>query len=376
VQSRVGEEIKAWGGSKVLLHYGGGSVVRSGLLAQVEEALTAAGLEYYKLGGAQPNPRLSLVREGIALCREKGIDFILAVGGGSAIDSCKSIAVGVKYDGDVWDFYDKKAVPQDALPHANILTIAAAGSETSSSNVITNEDGWIKKGLETPFNRPKFTCMNPELLYTLPAYQTASGVVDIMMHTLDRYFSPGGVNEMTDRIAETLLKNVVQYGALCVKEPENYTARSEIMWAGSLSHNHLTGLGRKGDWAPHQIEHELSGKYDVAHGAGLASVWNAWARYVYKADVMRFARYAVNVWGVGMNYENPEETAIAGIEATVNFFASIGMPVTTTQLLGFTTSEEDMREMAHKCAHFGKRTIGSIKVLQEEDIYNVYVNAR
>ena len=375
VENQVGKEIKAHGGTKVLVHFGGGSVKKSGLLDRVEAALKAEEISYVMLGGAQPNPRLALVHEGVALCKKENVDFVLAVGGGSAIDSAKGIAVGALYDGDVWDFYEGIYKPTKALPHANILTLAATGSETSQSSVITNENGWLKKGSDSPVNRPVFTLLNPELLYTLPPFQTASGVVDIMMHTLDRYFSKGGINEVTDRIAEAILRTTIQYGKVCMEDPTNYDARSEILWAGSISHNGMTGLGRAGDWACHQIEHELSGMFDITHGAGLAAVWGSWAYYVYKEDIMRFARYGANVWGLNLNYENPEETAIAAIEATKDYFKSISIPTTTTELLGRATTEEEMREMAVKCTFFGRRTVGSTKVLGEQDIYEIYKGA-
>ncbi len=376
VENSVGSEIKKWGGSKVLIHYGSGSIIKSGLLSRVESSLKEEGLEYVTLGGVVPNPRLSLVREGIELCRAEKVDFILGVGGGSAIDSAKAIALGVLYDGDVWDIFDGKVLPSKALPHCNIITLAATGSETSSSAVITNEEGWLKKGHNSEFNRPKFTLLNPELQFTLPSYQTACGIVDIMMHTMDRYFSPGGINEISDRIAEALLRTVIQYGRVAMKDPTNYEARSELLWAGSLSHNHLTGLGRMGDWAPHQLEHELSGKYDVAHGAGLAAIWPSWARYVYKEDVMRFARFACNVWGLHLNYENPSETALRGIEVTAEYFRSLNMPTSITELLGREATIEEMKDMAIKCTFYGKRTIGNFKVLKEEDILAIYKSSK
>lgn len=378
VETKVGAELKTWGATKVLIHYGGGSVIRSGLMATVEASLSEAGLGYVKLGGALPNPRLGLVHEGIELCRSEGVDFVLAIGGGSAVDSAKSIALGVPYDGDVWDFYDGKGAPKTSLPHANIITLAATGSETSASNVITNEDGMLKRGVTTDFNRPAFTLMNPELLYTLPAYQTSCGVVDILMHTFERYLShaPEGVTEVTDRIAEAVMRTVIQYGPVSLKDPSDYTARSEVMWAGSLSHNTLTGLGRKMDWASHQMEHELGGMFDVAHGAGLAAIWGAWARYTCDADPMRFARFAVNVWGLNMNYDDPMETAQAGIVATETFFKSIDMPISIGEMLPDTTVTEDqIQELARKCTFFGKRTIGGMKVLAHDDIANIYRNA-
>ena len=376
VDRNAGVEIKACGGTRVLIHFGGSSAKKSGLLDRVEASLKAVGIEYITLGGVVPNPRLSLVHEGIELCRKEGVDFIIAVGGGSVIDSSKAIALGAKYDGEVWDFYDGIAEPKNTLPTANILTLAASGSETSKNTVITNENGWIKKGYGNSMCRPRFTMMNPELTYTLPAYQTACGIVDIMMHTLERYFSPGGCNEMTDRIAEDVLKTVVQFGRIAMKDPMNYVARSEVMWAGSLSHNDLTGLGRAGDWASHQLEHELGGYYDVAHGAGLASVWGAWARYVFKADVMRFARYGVNVWGLAMNYDNPEETALEAIRVTEEYFTSIGMPVTIKELLGKEISDEVIAELAQKCTYFGKRKIGSFVVLDKPQIIDIYTSVR
>ncbi|WP_409967030.1 iron-containing alcohol dehydrogenase [Bengtsoniella intestinalis] len=370
VEEKVGAELKAWGATKVLIHFGGGSVIRSGLMARVEASLNEAGLPFVSLGGALPNPRLSLVYEGIELCRKEGVDFVLAIGGGSAVDSAKGIAQGVPYDGDVWDFYSGKA-PTTALPHANIITLAATGSETSNSNVITKEEGMLKRGCNTDWNRPRFTLMNPELLYTLPPYQTSCGVVDILMHTFERYLSPntGDVSEVTDRIAEAIMRTVIQYGPVCLEKPDDYTARSEVMWAGSISHNHMTGLGRKTDWASHQMEHELGGMYDVAHGAGLAAVWGSWARYVCDEDVMRFARFAVNVWGLNMNYDDPKETALAGIVAAEDFFRKMEMPVSIGEMLpDVTITDETIEELAVKCTFFGKRTIGGMKRLGKEDI--------
>lgn len=372
VENCVGEEVKARGASKLLVHFGGGSVKKSGLLDRVEASLKAAGVNYVLLGGVQPNPRLTLVREGIDLCRKEKVDMILAVGGGSTIDSAKAISLGVPYGGDVWDFYEGKAKPSSVLPTCSILTIAAAGSETSANSVITNEDGWMKRGFGNDMMRPVFTLMNPELLYTLPVYQTACGVVDIIMHTFERFFSPGGINEVTDRIAEAILRTVMQYGAVCVSDPQNYEARSEVMWAGSLSHNQITGLGRVTDWATHQLEHELGGMFDVAHGAGLAAMWGSWARYVYKNDAMRFARYGVNVLGLNLNYENPEETALAAIAVTETYFKSIGMPVSIPELMGRALTEDEMKELAVKCTTFGKRKIGGLVKLGEQEILDIY----
>lgn len=374
-ESRVSEELKALGGSRVLVVYGGGSVKKSGLLQRVENSLKESGLWFTELGGVCPNPRLGPVYEGIEICRRERIDILLAIGGGSTIDTVKAISIGVPYDGDVWDFYSGKAMPTAAVPTANIVTIAAAGSETSSSSVITKEGGMIKRGHNSAFIRPKVTFMNPELLYTLPPYQTACGVADIMMHTFERYFTTSGENEMTDRIAEALLRTTMQYGIECLKDPCSYQARSEIMWAGSLSHNHLTGLGRNQDWATHQLEHELGGMFDVAHGAGLTAVWGSWARYVYKNDVMRFARYGVNVLGLNMDYDHPAETALRAIEATEEYFVKLGMPISIPQLMNRTLTEEEIKELSVKCTFFGKRTIGNLMVLGEKEISDIYTMA-
>ena len=371
-EKQVGEEIRSWGGSRVLVHFGGGSVRRSGLLDRVTASLEAAGLTCFLLGGVVPNPHLSLAREGIKLCRREKIDFLLAVGGGSAIDSAKCIALGVPYEGDVWDFYARKAEPAAALPVAAIPTLAAAGSETRSSSVITKEEGVLKRGFNHALIRPRFTLMNPELLYTLPAYQTACGVTDIMMHTFERYFSPGGENEMTDRIAEALLRTVIQYGPVCIKEPENYQARSEIMWAGSLSHNDLTGLGAPKDFAPHQLGHELSARFDFAHGATLSAVWGSWAAYCWKTNPARFAQYGVKVWGLDPAGKTQEELAQEAISRTVDFFRSLGMPTSLVELGCGLQTEEELEELARRCTFYGQRTIGAFRVLGYEDILEIY----
>lgn len=374
-EKNVGSELKAWNAKKVLVHFGGSSAKKSGLLDRVQESLKQAGIEYVLFGGAVPNPRLSLVNEGAALAKKENVDFVLSVGGGSSIDSGKGIAMAAVYDGDVWDIYTGKVMQTASLPTANILTIAAAGSETSEHTVLTKDEEGRKIGYGNELCRPKFTIMNPELTYTLPPYQTSCGVVDIMMHTLDRYFSNGGYNEVTDRIAEQIMKTTVEYGRLALKEPENYQARSELMWAGSLSHNDLTGLGREGDFAPHMLEHELSGMFDVAHGAGLAAVWGWWARYVYKQDAMRFARYGVAVWNLPMDYENPENTALQAIEETENYFRSINMPVSIKELLGRTVTEAEIDEMADKCVDYGNKTIGNFMVLEKQQVVEIYNSA-
>ena len=374
-ESQAGALIKEQKGTKVLVHYGTGSVKRSGLLDRVYAALDEAGIAYVSLGGAVPNPRLSLVYEGIELCKKESVDFILAVGGGSAIDSAKAIGYGVKYDGDVWDLYLKKEPPKDMLPLGVILTIAATGSEMSNSSVITNEEGWLKRGLNSDLSRPRFAILNPELTYTLPEYQTMSGCTDILMHTMERYFSHEMDTDLVDGMAESLLRSVMRAAKVLLKDPKNYNARAEVLWAGSLSHNGLTGCGRTGDWACHQLEHELGGMFDVAHGAGLAAVWGSWARYVYKENVARFAKFAVNVMGVAYDYADPEKTVLEGIEAMENFFRSIHMPVSIREL-GVELNEEQIKELAYKCSYMDQRTIGGIKKLAREDIARIYEMAK
>ncbi|MCI8558608.1 MAG: iron-containing alcohol dehydrogenase [Lachnospiraceae bacterium] len=374
-EKRAGELIKEQKGSKVLVHYGTGSVKKSGLLDRVYAALDGEGISYVSLGGAVPNPRLSLVYEGIELCKKEGVDFILAVGGGSAIDSAKAIALGTKYQGDVWDLYLKKASARDAIPLGVILTIAATGSEMSDSTVITNEEGWLKRGLHSDLIRPHFAIMNPELTYTLPEYQTMSGCTDILMHTMERYFSHEMDTDLVDGMAESLLKSVMRAAKVLLKDPKNYNARAEVLWAGSLSHNGLTGCGRAGDWACHQLEHELGGMFDVAHGAGLAAVWGSWARYVYKDDMARFAKFAVNVMGAAYDYADPEKTVLEGIEAMENFFRTIHMPVSIREL-GVELTDEQIKELAYKCTYMDQRTIGGIRKLGKVDIARIYEMAR
>lgn len=374
-ESQVGALVKEQGCKKVLVHYGSGSVKRSGLLDRIFASLTEAGVEYTELGGAVPNPRLSLVYQGIELCRKEGVDFVLAVGGGSAIDSAKGIAYGVPYEGDVWDFYGKKLPISAALPIGVVLTLAATGSEMSNSSVITNEDGWLKRGSNSDLGRPRFAVLNPELTYTLPEYQTMSGCVDIMMHTLERWFSHEKDTSLTDYLAEGVLKTVMQAAKVLLKDPQNYDARAEVMWAGSLSHNGLTGCGRAGDWACHQLEHELSGMFDVAHGAGLSAVWGSWARYVYKSDPDRFAKLFVDVLGVPYDYADPERTVLAGIEAMEEFFRSIRMPVSLGEL-GVEPSDEQIKELAYKCSFQETRTIGGVQKLGRADMEEIYRMAR
>ena len=378
-EREVGQLVKAYGGTKVLVHFGGGSVKRSGLLDRVLASLDEAGIAHVELGGVVPNPRLSKVREGIELGKAEGVDFLLAVGGGSVIDSAKAIGYGMCYDGDVWDFYEGKAVPAGCLPIGCVLTIAAAGSEMSCSSVISNEDGWKKRGVNNDLSRARFAIMNPELTYTLPAYQTASGCVDILYHTIERYFSGEETVEPTDYMAEGLMRTILEMAPKAIADPTDYESHAAIMWCSSLSHNGLTGAGRGGrgrvgDWASHQLEHELSGMFDVTHGAGLAAVWGAWSRYVMPAAPARFARFARNVMGVQMEGDD-SAVALAGIEAFENFLRSIDMP-TNIRELGLELTDEQIDELSWKCTFFGKRAIGSVKVLELEDIKAIYHMAK
>lgn len=371
----TGKLVKEQGAKKVLVHYGGGSVERSGLLERVYRSFEQEGIEYTSLGGVVPNPRLSLVQEGIQLCREQGVDFILAVGGGSVIDSAKAIGYGVLYEGDVWDFFTGKAEASVFVPVATVLTIAAAGSEMSSSCVITNEEGWVKAAYGNDLSRCKFSVMNPELTYTLPDYQTQCGVVDILMHTMERYFTLEPGTELTDSLAEGLMRTVIHHGKLLKRDPKNYNSRAQIMWAGSLAHNDLTGCGTVGDYATHMIEHELSGMFDVAHGAGLSSVWGSWARYVYKDRPERFAQFAIQVLGVPGDYFDLEKTALEGIYEMENFYRLIDMPVSLKEL-GVEPTDAQIEEMAKKACHNGKKDLGNFKTLKTNDVIEIYNMAR
>lgn len=370
-EEQTGALVRAQGCKKALIHYGGGSAVRSGLLGRVKASLDQAGVAYTELGGVVPNPRLSLVYRGIELCRKEGVDFILAVGGGSVIDSSKAIAYGLAEDADVWELYDRTRRAKACLPVGAVLTIAAAGSEMSNSSVITRDEGGIKRGYNDDLCRPRFAVMNPELTATLPPYQTASGCVDILMHTMERYFTPNGTMAITDSIAEGLMRTVMDKAAVLRDDPQNYDARAEIMWAGSLSHNGLTGCGGDGgDWAPHGLEHEMGGMFDVTHGAGLAAVWGSWARYVYRDCLDRFVKFAVNVMGVAGS-GTPEDIALAGIEAMEDFFRSIHMPTCFSEL-GIAPTREQIEKMAHMLhiASGGKK--GAAKVLYEADFLKIY----
>ncbi|NSG18732.1 iron-containing alcohol dehydrogenase [Blautia obeum] len=374
---QIGDILKKENCHKVLIHYGGKSAVASGLIDEVSGCLTDAGIDFVTLGGVVPNPRLSKVREGIELCKKENVDFILAVGGGSVIDSAKAIGYGVANPWtDVWNFYLKTEVPTACLPIGVIPTIAASGSEMSNSSVITNEDGWLKRGAaKCDLCRPKFALMNPKLTYSLPQYQTESGCVDILMHTMERYFVNIETMEITDSISESLMQTVIYNARILMREPDNYTARAEIMWAGSLSHNGLTGCGTGGgDWACHQLEHELGGLYDVTHDAGLAAIWGSWARYVYDVNPERFAQFATNVFDIpcGLDFE---KTALAGIEAMEDFFRSIKMPVSLHEL-GLDLDDQQIHELAFKCSYEDTRTIGVFKQLNMKDMEKIYTMAR
>ncbi|WP_303834135.1 iron-containing alcohol dehydrogenase [Ruminococcus flavefaciens] len=366
-ENECGEYVKKYGGSKVLLHYGGGSAERSGLLGRVRDSLNRSGVSFVELGGVQPNPRDTLVYKGIDLCRSEGVDFILAVGGGSSIDSAKAIAAGVPYDGDFWDFYSGSHI-EKALPVGVVLTIAAAGSEGSGDSVITKEDGMLKRGAGSDALRPRFSVLNPALTQTLPAYQTACGATDIMAHVFERYFTNTKEVEITDRLCEAVLLTMVKETPRVIADPDNYEARANIMWAGMVAHNNIVGVGRQQDWNSHGIEHELSALYDCAHGAGLAVIMPSWMEFVYKHNVMRFCQMATRVFGCQMDYENPEATALEGIRRFRSFLHSIGMPINFAEL---GAKEEDIPALVDKFGIGSGRT-GGFVALSAEDVTEIY----
>ena len=371
-EKQTGKLIREYGGSRVLVLYGGKSAVRSGLLDLVKESLKEEELYFQELGGIVPNPHLDKVYEGIEIGKNEGIDFLLAVGGGSVIDTAKAIAYGLgEPEKDVWELYEHTRKARKCLPVASVLTIAAAGSETSRSSVITNEKTLEKRAYDDNLARPKIAIMNPEFTKTLPDYQTESGCTDIMMHTMERYFTNGGNMEITDALAEGLLRTVMENAKILHTEPDNYDARAEIMWAGSLAHNDLTGCGNDGgDFMSHKLEHELGGMFDVTHGAGLAAIWPSWARYVYKYCLPRFVKYAKNVMGVTAGGSD-EETALLGIKAMEEFYHSIGMPVNLKEL-GIHPTEEQIREMAEGCLKASGSATGSAKKLDLQDMIRIY----
>ena len=372
-ETECGKYVKKYSKNKVLVHYGGGSVVKSGLLDRVKKSLTDSGIEFIELGGVQPNPRDTLVYKGIELCRKENVDFILAVGGGSVIDSAKSIAAGVLYDGDFWDFYSGKKI-EKALPVGTVLTIAAAGSEGSDSAVITKEDGWLKRGTGSDAIRPKFSVLNPALTQTLPAYQTACGATDIMAHVFERYFTNTKEVEITDRLCEAVLLTMIKETPRVIADPNNYEARANIMWAGMVAHNDIVGVGRVQDWNSHGLEHQLSALYDCAHGAGLAVMMPAWMEFVHNHDVMRFCQMATRVFGCQMNFENPEATALEGIHRFREFLHSIGMPINFAEL---DAKEEDIPALVEKLGLGEGRTGGFVKLSSEDaaEIYKIAAHA-
>ena len=369
-ENQAGSLVKRFGGSKVLIHYGGGSVVRSGLLDRVKASLNAEGIGFTELGGVKPNPRSGLVYEGINLSRKENIDFILAVGGGSTIDSSKAIAAGTVYDGDFWDFYSGKWI-EKALPVGTILTIAAAGSEGSPDSVITKEEGMFKRGASGDAIRPKLSILNPALTQTLPPYQSAAGITDIMAHLYERYLTNSTEVEVTDRLIEALLLTMKHEGPRVIADPDNYEARANIMWAGMMAHNNSCGVGRSQDWNSHNIEHELSALYDCAHGAGLAVTMPAVFKYVMNHNVMRFAQVAVRVWGCSMDFEHPEVTALEGINAFAAFLKSIGMPSNFAEL---GAKEEDIPQLVETlCCGDGRNgSISGFVTLNKEDCTKIY----
>lgn len=352
--------LKKHGAHNVLIHYGGGSAERSGLLGKIRLMLKNEGIPFCELGGVVPNPRLSLVKKGIDLCREEGVDFILAVGGGSVIDSSKCIGYGVPYEGDVWDFFDSKAVPHAAVPVGVVLTIPASGSEMSDSTVITNDGPDLKRGCNSDICRPCFAIMNPERTFTLPSYQTACGITDILMHTMERYFSKEHLG-ITDAVAEGLLRTVMDAGPKVLKDPFNYELRASIMWAGSLSHNGLTGCGAVSDFGTHRLEHELSTMFGVAHGAGLAALWCYWAEYVREEDPSRFDTFSRNVLD--------GKDAIEGMR---DFFHSIGMPTSIPELIGRKATQQEIETMALRCSRGGSFKVGNFKVLGQKEMLEIY----
>ena len=370
-ENQVGEIIKSYGFQKVLVHFGGQSAKKSGLLDRVLKSLDEAGIAHAQLGGVQANPTLEMVRKGIALCLEEKVDFVLAVGGGSVIDSSKDIANGAASpEVDVWDFSMKKQTVAKSLPVGVILTLAAAGSEMSSSCVITDEKTGMKRGYNSEYNRPLFAIENPELTYTVDAYQTGCGAVDIMMHTMERYLTADEGTYLTDGIAEGVMRAAAQAGLDCIRDPENYEARANMMWASSVAHNDLTQCGRTFFMQVHQLEHEISGMYpQVAHGAGLAALWGSWARYVYKEKTERFAQFANRVWNIPYDFENPERTALAGIEAQENYYRSIRMPV---NLKSLGVKEEDLEQLAENCSFGRTRMLPGIRELDCGDMLEIY----
>jgi alcohol dehydrogenase YqhD (iron-dependent ADH family) len=371
-EARVGAETAAIS-KKALLHFGGGSIKASGLYDRVTASLKAAGVEWIELGGVKPNPRLGLVHEGVRLCKANGVGIVLAVGGGSAIDSAKAIAMGAMVDHDVWDFYLGKGEPKAALPVGTVLTIPAAGSESSTGTVITKEEGLLKRAVNSDLLYPRFSILNPELAFTLPPFQVACGAADIMAHLMERYFTMVKNVEFIDRLLEATMKTIALMAPRVLERPRDYDAWAEFMWAGTIAHNNLLNTGRVGDWASHDIEHELSGIYDVAHGAGLAVVFPAWMKHVLSADTARFAQWAVRVWNIDMDYHDPESTAREGILRLEAFYHSMGLG---TRLADLGVGIDRLDEMAKKCTDGDKKTVGNFVKLNSAAIRKIYDLAR
>jgi alcohol dehydrogenase YqhD (iron-dependent ADH family) len=370
-EEKVGDEVAAYS-KNILLHFGGGSIKVSGLYDRVTASLKKAGITWIELGGVKPNPRLSLVYEGIKLCKEHKLGLILAVGGGSVIDSAKSIAMGALIEGDVWDFYLGKGAPVAALPVGTVLTIPAAGSEASTGTVITNEAGWLKRAVNSELIYPRFSILNPELAFSLPKFQVACGTADIMAHLMERYFTNVSHVAFTDRLLEATMKTIISQAPLVLSNPQDYDAWSELMWAGTIAHNNLLNTGRVGDWASHDIEHEISGIYDVAHGAGLAVIFPAWMKYVFLHDLNRFVQWSVRVWNVEMDVFNPEAVARAGIEKMEAFFRSLGLG---TKLADLGVQGDHIDEMAGKCTDGNTRTVGNFVKLDREAVRRILLLA-
>lgn len=370
-EHQVGDLCKEAGATKVLLHYGGGSIKHSGLFYRVMDSLKEAGIAVIELGGVVANPRLSKVYEGIDLCKQEGVDFILAVGGGSVIDSSKAIAAGCHYVGDVWDLFIGKGKITDSIPLATVLTLPAAGSEVSTDIVITKEEGQLKRAYSHISLRPVFSILNPELTFTLPSYQTACGIVDMLAHTMERYFTTEKQVEVTGRMSEGLMKAIIDIGPKLMSEPDNYDYRAEIMWAGTMAHNGLLGTGRSEEWTSHMIEHEISGIYDIAHGAGLSIVFPAWMKYVYKEDVNRFAKWANRVFGYEIDPDDPEACVLKGIDALERFYTALNMPI---RLSDAKIDVDRVDEMAEKVTEKGP--IGNFMKLEKDDVINILMTAK
>ena len=373
-EDKTAEMIKKYGGTNVLIHFGSQSAIRLGLIQKITQQLDNQGIKYTILGGVVPNPRLSMVKRGIEICKTNNIDFILAIGGGSVIDSSKAIAYGLKYQGDVWDLFCSRGQATQTMPVGAILTIPAAGSEMSDSCVITNDENNLKRGYNNTICRCKFAIMNPEFTYTLPQFQTACGAVDIMMHTMERYFSPDTDMPLTDAIAEALMKTVKNSTIEVMENPSDYKHRAQIMWASSLSHNDLTGCGLTRDFATHKLEHELSAMFDVAHGAGLAALWSTWARYVMHCNPSRFAQFGTNVMEITPE-TSTEKTALKAIEEVEKFYKKINQPINIPQLLGRKLTTDEITTMAKNCSQNQTIKIGSFMKLDYNDMINIYNNA-